>query len=1033
MAEVSFGEWLKRRRKAEGLTQEQLAQQVSCSTITLRKIEAKERRPSVQITQRLAEIFNIPPNEQTAFLRFARGDWKAAPTGVVEDAPWLISHIREHEIKGSPDNLSNPKIRLVSFLFTDIEGSAKLWGNAPEQMKAALQRHRAILQEAITSNGGTVFQIVGDAFCAAFPTVPSAISAALTAQYRLQQEQWDLPFPIRVRMGIHTGEAEPASNDPLTGGYTSNQTLNRVARILSAGHGGQVLLSLAARELVKDSMPVNTELSDMGEHYLKNLIHPEHLFQLNIAGLPSDFPPLNTLNLHRHNLPIQLTSFIAREQEIALIHGYLLNVDIRLVTLIGPPGIGKTRLSIETAREALSDFADGVFFVALAPLEDSSLVAPTVVQTLGFAETELKLPIERLKEAIGNKQMLLVLDNLEHIIEGAVPLVSDLLMTCPRLKILTTSREALRLSGEWLYPVPALNLPTTTQLQSIDMEEMSQYSALTLFAERARAVRSDFVLNADTIEAVANICIQLDGLPLAIELIAARIRLLSPQALLSHMDDRFTLYADGMRAMPARQKTLHNAITWSHDLLTEPEQILFRRLAIFAGGFTLEAAEAVCGQNGLKPNDVFDLLGRLVDKSLVVVEVSSMGKETRFRMLKTIREYAYEKLNKSGEMRIIYLHHLTFFAEIVDEAERNFKGPDQAVWYNHLDNELDNLRVALTWFEGSENAEMRLLFAAGLWRYWKSRGQSSEGRGHLQRILEGLPPGPSRQTSACARALTAAGSLAYYEADFSYSEQSRKEALAIFRNLNDKIGVADCLNGLGNSAISQGNYDSARVFYEESLIIRKELGDKWGVARLLGNLGLLAYFQANYIQARSLHLESLALFRELGDDEGVANELVNLGDVVRHLGDLSTAHSFYEQSAAISRELRDRWGLAYAIMGIADVAFEQGDFSTASALHRECLTMFQKGADHVGLPYALESVAALALVKNQPEKAARIFGASDALRKSTNSPMPLPNCSTYQKNISILQQQLDRSKFEAAWTAGCGMSREQAVAYALEE
>jgi predicted ATPase/DNA-binding XRE family transcriptional regulator len=827
LAEVSFGEWLKRRRKAAGWTQEQLALKITCSTSALRKFEAEERFPSAQIIEKLAEVFDISSTERVSFLRFARGDWESAPAWVMEDEPWRVSS--------------------------------------------------------------------------------------------------------------------------------------------------------------------------------KSL---------------------------RSNLPASLTSLIGREQQVADVREYLSDLNTRLVTLIGPPGIGKTRLSLEVARAELAHFPDGVFFVALAPLEDSSLVAPTIAQTLDFVKMHNLSPFQRLKDGIGDKQMLIVLDNVEHLIEGTATLVSNLLLSCPHLKILNTSREALRVPGEWLYSIPPLNIPRVNS--SIEMEAVSQFSALTLFAERARAVRSDFVLKADNIEAVTMICAQLDGLPLAIELIAARARLMSPQTLLTKLNDLFVLHADGMRAVSARQKTLHNTISWSYNLLTEPEQILFCRLAIFVGGFTLEAAKVVCGQDELKGKDIFDLLGRLIDKSLVIIEVASTSNETRYRLLETIREYALEKLNNSDEMTMICLRHLRFFAEMVDEAERNFKGPDQAIWYKHLDHELDNLRAALTWFEGSENAEIRLRFAAGLWRYWKSRGQSSEGRKHLQNILEALPPGSSRQTLVCARALTAAGSLAYYEGDFSYSEQSRVEALAIFRNPDDKVGIADCLNGLGNTAISQGNYDAARRFYEESLTIRKDLEDRWGVARVLGNLGLLAYFQTDYIQAHFLHSESLTLFKELRDDEGIANELVNLGDVARHQGELPTALSLYQDSASISQKLKDQWGLAYAIMGIADVVFEQGDVSKAFLLYGECLTMFQEEADYIGLPYALEAIAALALVKNQWEKAARIFSAADALRQSTHTPMPLPNYSTYQKNLSSLQQQLDRSKFESVWTEGRAMTIEQTIAYALE-
>ncbi|HEX6035893.1 MAG TPA: helix-turn-helix domain-containing protein, partial [Anaerolineales bacterium] len=393
MEQSSFGHWLRLKRKAFDLTREELAERVGYSAATIRKIEDEERHPSVQVVERLAEIFNIPQNERRAFLRFARGDWRAAPPEDVGTAPWLVSQ---------PDQ-PHPKTHLATFLFTDIEGSAKLWDHAPEKMKVALQRHHAILQEAIVSKGGTVFQIIGGAFCAAFRTVRSALSAAVTAQQELYREPWDLPFPIRVRMGIHAGEAERAAND----NYESGPTLNRVARILTAAHGGQVLLSLATKDLVKDSLPANTGLRDMGEHYFKNLIYPEHLFQLNIAGLPSEFPPLNTLT-HRHNLPVQVTSFIAREAEIELIHEYLSKDDIHLVTLIGPPGIGKTRLSIEAARAALQDFPDGVFFVALAPLEDSNLIAAATAQALGYIGAKNISTTEQLKEGIGDKNLLLV-------------------------------------------------------------------------------------------------------------------------------------------------------------------------------------------------------------------------------------------------------------------------------------------------------------------------------------------------------------------------------------------------------------------------------------------------------------------------------------------------------------------------------------------------------------------------------------------------------------------------------------------------
>lgn len=732
----------------------------------------------------------------------------------------------------------------------------------------------------------------------------------------------------------------------------------------------------------------------------------------------------------RLNIPIPLTSFIGRESELKEIANLLSKY--RLITLTGSGGVGKTRLAIQVVGDVLDRFPDGVCFLDLAPLSDPALVPDTLASVLDLHEPgDDKLSFtDLLINYFRSRSVLIIFDNCEHLIESCAHLVDSLLTTCKDVSILTTSREALRVSGEISYRVRSLQMPRPESESAVDA--LTSIESVRLFTERAKVIAPGFVLGPQNAKVIARICQRLDGIPLAIELAAARVNVLTVDQILSRLDDRFNLLTRGSRVALPHHQTLRATIEWSYGLLSEPERILFSRLAVFKGGWTLEATEAVCSQVELSQNNILDLLDRLVERSLVFLELTSAHNEMRFVMLETIREYALGKLMSSGEMKIIALRHLTFFAEVVDEAERNLKGPDQAVWYKHLDNELDNLRTALTWFEGIENTEIRLRFAAGLWRYWKSRGKISEGRGYLRRILEGLPPGPSRQTLACARALTAAGSLAYYEADFSYSEESRKEALAIFRNLDNKVGIADCLNGLGNTAISQADYDSARAFYEESLIIRKELWDKWGVARLLGNLGLLAFLQANYSQARSLHLESLALFRELRDQEGIANELVNLGDVARRQGQLSTASSLYEESAAIARELNDQWGLAYAFMGIADVMLAQGNFSRASSLYKECLMIFQKGEDYMGIPFALESVAALELVKNQPEKAARLFGAADALRKSTHSPLPHPDLSTFQKNLSLLHQQLNLSKFEVAWKEGCAMMSDQAIALALE-
>lgn len=746
-------------------------------------------------------------------------------------------------------------------------------------------------------------------------------------------------------------------------------------------------------------------------------------FARGLSGFPlsSAAPSNNPIT----NFPIPLTTFIGRQREQEEVN-HLISKN-RLVTLTGTGGVGKTRLAVQVVAGVRSRFPDGVWFLDLAPLINPILVPNTLATVIGLRESAELSFKDLLINYFHARSALVVFDNCEHLIESCAQLVHSLLSACEHLSILATSREALRVAGEIPYHVPSLETPRLDAESA--METLKNIESVQMFAERATAASPSFLINPHNVFTVAEICQNLDGIPLAIELAAARVNVLTVKQILMRLNERFNLLTGGFRSAFPRHQTLQAAIEWSYNLLSEKERTVFRRLAVFSGGWTLEAAEVICIGNGIEPVEVLDLLSGLVNKSLVFVE--TVQGHSRYRRLQMIREYALAMLNKSDEMSIIYFRHLNFFAKMVFEAERNPKGPEDAFWYERLDSELDNLRTALTWFEQLEHIEIRLRFVAGLWRYWKNRGKSSEGRAYIQHILSGVPPGPSRQTAGYARALTAAGALAYYQADFSYSEQSRTEALSIYRILEDKGGIGDCLIGLGNAAISQGHYDKARAFYEEVLGIRQELGDKLGIARLIGNLGLLAYFQMNYDQAHSLHMESLTLFRELQDYQGVAHELNNLGDVARHQGKLSMALAFYEECISNSKSMKDQWGMAYGIMGIADVAFEQGDFSTAISHYKDCLRMFQKEADYIGLPYVLESVAGLWPTKKQLEYAARIYGSADALRQRTHSPLPPPDQSAYQKHLSLLKEQLGSSKFDVAWAEGSKMTSDQAVALAL--
>jgi predicted ATPase/class 3 adenylate cyclase len=886
------------------LTQEQLALQISCSTSALRKIEAEQRRPSAQIVEQLAEVFNVASSERKPFLKFARGDWQAAPTGVDEDTPWLVAPLREYEIPSEREDLSNPKIHLATFLFTDIEGSTKLWESAPEKMKSALQRHHAILQEAISSNSGTVFQITGDAFCAAFQTALSAISAVVTAQRGLHQEPWDLSFPIRVRMGIHTGEAEQTSNDLPTGGYASNPTMNRVARIHSAGHGGQVLLSLVTKELVKDSLPADAELRDMGEHHFKYLISPERLFQLNIAGLPSDFPPLNTRDSARHNLPLQLTSFIGREREIMEIIGLLENA--RMVSLIGPGGTGKTRLSIQVANEVLDQYPDGAWFVELAPISDPLLLPRTTSIAIGLRDEPHRPVIDMLCDYLHDKQLLLILDNCEHLVEACAELADRLLHACPQIRILATSREVVGIAGETSYLVPSLQLPDMQNLPTV--EALSQCEAVRLFIERASAATQKFRVTNDNASSIAQICHHLDGMPLAIELAAGKIRALSAGQIAQRLDDRFRLLTGGSRTAMPRHQTLQAAIEWSYDLLSPAEQTLFRRLSVFVNGWTLEAAESVCSdqdttaKGALKAEDVLELVTQLVNKSLVMTE--ERNSEVRYHMLETIRQFGSDKLVEANESESLRDQHLEFFTRFVETADLFLRRAEQIEWLQRLDNEHDNLRSVLQWALGKSSAEPALQLVGSLAAYWTMRCFWLEGAKWLESALNKPSVGLEEMT----KSEKGVRAKAFYG-----------DSMLIF-NLDD--------------------LDRMQTSAETSLNLYKELGDPRGIAFARAWLG---YALVRRSDSRAAHLleKSLAEFRELKDPAG---QYFSLQAQLRDYHQIEGAKKAKEVALEVLRLARiseNRFNIAHALMSLAEFYFLCGQLDQAVTTQNEANELFK--------------------------------------------------------------------------------------------
>ncbi|HSG44870.1 MAG TPA: adenylate/guanylate cyclase domain-containing protein, partial [Anaerolineales bacterium] len=548
----------------------------------------------------------------------------------------------------------------VTFLFTDIEGSTKLSQEHPDEMPALLARHNEILNQAIEAHNGYVFQIVGDSFSASFHSASDALNATMDAQLALQSETWN-PAPIKVRMGIHTGTAQLDADNQ----YSGYKILASTQRIMSAGHGGQILISSATHELVRDMLSKDSTLLDLGEKQLKDLLRPEHLYQLNISGLATTFPPLKTLDSYPTNLPTHLTSFIGRENEIAEVGQDL--SEHRLVTLTGSGGTGKTRLSLQVAADMLDSFPKGVWFVELAPITDPELIPQTILTAIGIKEQEGKTPLDLLKEYLSEKRTLIVLDNCEHLISASARVVNELLRAAPKIKVLASSREALGVRGEASYPVPSLTLPNIKHLPAI--EHLSQYEAVRLFIDRALLVNPSFEVDKDSAPFLAQICYRLDGIPLAIELAAARVKILSVEQISKRLDDRFRLLTGGARTALPRQQTLRALIDWSYDILGENEQLLLCRLSVFAGGWTLEAAEEVCDGDGIESFDVLDLLSQLVNKSLVVVAERSRSGETRYRMLETIRQYARDKLLEASDADSVREKHLAYFVQLAKQAE----------------------------------------------------------------------------------------------------------------------------------------------------------------------------------------------------------------------------------------------------------------------------------------------------------------------------------------------------------------------------
>ena len=907
------------------------------------------------------------------------------------------------------------------FLIADVRGYTRFTQQHGDEAAARLAgRFAALAREMVEARGGEVIELRGDEALAVFVSPRQAIRAALELQERFAVDQERNPsLPLDVGMGLDAGEALPVE-----GGYRGG-ALNLAARLCSLAGPGEVFTTEALIHLTRKMDGIVS--LDRGQVQLKGLSDPVRVIQVAREGavLP-DIPRFTVNPTPSNNLPPRPTSFVGRERELIAVSGMLRQRDVRLLTLTGPGGTGKTRMALQAAEEVLTAFADGVYFVSLASVADPELVAPTVAATLGLQEVGGETVLEMLESHLRDKTMLLLLDNFEHLL-AADGLVAHLVGSCPSLKVMVTSRAVLHLASEHVYAVPPLALPDREPL--LPVENLVACDAIALFVQRARAARATFALTEENAAAVVDVCHRLDGLPLAIELAAAWVRILTPRAMLARLEHRFQLLVGGARDLPARQQTLRAAIDWSFSLLDSEEQRLFARLAAFVGGFTLDAAETVCANLDEESCEALPIVVSLVDKSLLQPAEGPDG-EPRFVMLETLREYALERLEVRAETDLVRRQHARYFLALAEQAESEVMGPDQATWLARLETEHDNLRATLKWALEEGDLEVGLLLVGALWRFWHARGYLTEGNRWVQSLLsadarEGSGPPSKRRRAARAKALLLAGAFTTNQGNYDQARGLTEESLALYRDLEDRWGTGVALNILGNVAYYHGEYDRAEGLYRESLTLRRELGNQRDIAISLNNLGNVVREQGDYDRAAALYGESLEIHRALGDEWNIAIVLDNLGHVARQQGRFDRAVALFEDSLAVRRRLRDVWGIAESLNGLGSVARDEGDVERAAALFAECLVLYRKVGDKWRCAECLEVLAWAARMQGRLERSARLFGAASAIRDSIGAPLSRTRKAEYEADLAAVRAGLGTDRFRAAWEEGRSMSLEE--------
>ncbi len=947
------------------------------------KSAAPEREP------RLQELLGRVQSDGVSYKPFSTA---AELRGLIADDLAMLLTERFDQGQVPRASASTPPSALptgaVTFCFGDIEGATQLASELRSDYSDVLLAHRSILRDAWTRHHGREIRAEGDSFFVVFASPKEALGAVVEAQRGLAAHNWPERASVRVRMGLHTGEAS------VTGAEYEGIEVIRTARIAAAAHGGQVLVSNCTWALLKDDLPTGAALRDLGEHRLKDFPRPEHIYQLAIDGLPADFPALRSLaatpgslaqSATPTNLVTQLTRFIGRERELQ--ETKVLLVNARLLTISGAGGLGKTRLSIELAASVLEEFSAGVWFVELAGLSDESLVPHAVATVVGVRESTNEPMEVTLSRHLEARRALIVLDNCEHLVEGCARMVQVFLQRCPGLTVLATSREILNVPGEVVSRLSPLALPSAERSEQV--EELLRYEAVALFVDRATLADPSFRLDPQSAAKVAGICSRLDGIPLALELAAARISVMSLEDLASKLEDRFRALRGGSRTLAQRQQTLAATIDWSHALLTDVERALFRRLSVFAGGFGLDAAEAVCVGVDLEEADVMDVLSRLIDKSLIPPGDRSGGR-TRYRLLETIREYAGERLKEAGESPAIQRRHAEQYLRVAEAGEDALRGAGQSEWLRRLDQELDNFRAALAWAQEEEPA-LGLGLASALVGYWFTRGVVREGRDWLERFLATCAP----DTPCRVKALNGAGILATIQGAAEDARRLLQQSIQLSETRQDRPSLATALSYLGRleAVGSVGSGVETREHLQRAISISRELGDRYGEGFSLGYLGYYEYYgTGDLVLGAELLQRSVDLLVEKGDRMMALRPMLGLGLIALERGEVAEARQRWREALRLSRDLRDTWTIG---------------------LYLECFS-------------------ALAAQESQDERAMTLVGAAEMLRSRYGVDCPPPLKAKIERWVAPVRDRLGtRSQEDVA--RGRSMSLDAAIAYALEE